>query len=226
MKKDNWAKIALVAVFVAANALGSGANVLASATSSFTQTINAGSLSVDIVDAAYAPVASPSVAMAAKTFSFSCQSSTGTLGTTTQQIYVKNPDAADSGWSVTLAASAPTAFWDSAGTDFDFNDPTGAGCTDGADTDTLKGQMSIDPSVGTLAVGQCASCAITSVTKGSASAFVETTTNSITILSGAAASNDIGDWKLSGVTVSQTIPAEQPAASDYNLNLTLSVTAS
>jgi len=200
--------------------------VLASATSNFTQTINAGTLSVDIVDASYVTVGSPSVAMSAVTFSFACQAATGTFGTASQVIYVKNPDAADNGWTVALAASDPTDVWDSAGTDFDFNDSTGSGCTDGADADSLGGQMTVDPSVGTLAVGQCASCVTTNVTKGSSAPFVQATTDSITILTGAAGSNDIGDWKLTGVSISQTIPAEQAVASDYDINLTLSVTAS
>src|SRR3989344_187805 len=187
--------------------------VFASATSNFTQTINAGSLAVDIVDASYVTVSSPAVAMGAVTFSFSCQTSTGTFGTASQVIYVTNPDAADDGWVASLAASDPTDFWDSGGTDMDFNDPTGspAGCADGADTDSLKGQMTVDPSVGTLAVGQCASCATTNITKGSSNAFNEGTVDSITVLTGAASSDDIGDWKLTGVSISQKVPAEQPA---------------
>lgn len=224
-KNDRLLKMGLALVLATANAFGGVGNVLASATSNFTQTINAGTLSVDIVDAAYATVASPSFALAARTFSFACQSSTGTFGTATQQLYVKNPDASDSGWTVALAASAPTAFWDSAGTDFDFNDPTSSGCTDGADADSLKGQMSIDPSGGTLAVGACSSCTATGVSKGSSSAFNQSTVDSITIMAGAAGSDDIGDWKLTGVAISQTIPGEQPAANDYNINLTLSITA-
>jgi len=198
------------------------------ATSSFTQAINAGTLTVDIVDGSYVTVASPAVAMGAATFGFSCQATTGTFGTASQQIYVKNPDAADNGWVVSLAASDPTDFWDSAGTDMDFNDPTTSGCGEsGTDADSLKGQMTVDPSVGTLAAGQCAGCVTTNVTKGSSAAFnQDTAANSITILTGAAGSNDIGDWKLTGVGISQTIPAEQPAASDYSIDLTLSIVAS
>jgi hypothetical protein len=143
--------------------------VLASPTSNFAFSVNPGTLSVDIVDAGYVTVASPSVTMSSKTFSFSCltggSASTGTFGTASQVIYVKNPDAADNGWTIALAASAPTAFWDSAGSDYDFNDPTTSGCGDSADADALKGQLTVDASVGTLAVGACASCATTSVTK-------------------------------------------------------------
>lgn len=85
--------------------------------------------------------------------------------------------------------------------------------------------MTIDASGGTLAVGACASCTTTNVTKGSSNAFVEGTTDTITILTGAAGSDDIGDWTLQGVSVSQEIPAEQPAASDYSIDMVLSIAA-
>jgi hypothetical protein len=108
----------------------------------------------------------------------------------------------------------------------DFNDPTTGGCADSGDADTLKGQLTVDSSGGTLAVGACASCATTSITKGSSSAYLQGSVDSITLLTGAAGSNDIGDWTLQGVSLSQTIPAETAAASDYNINMTLSVVAS
>ena len=220
--------LALTLAVVMTGGLGGATYVLASSTSNFTQTINPGTLSVDIVDGSYATVGSPTMAMTAATFSFSCQTITGTFGTASQQIYIKNPNAANNGWSVSLAAAATTNLWASAGTPFDFNDPTGSGCTDGTDADARGGQMTVDPSVGTLAVGQCATCATTNVTKGSSAAFSETgsVVNSITVLTGAALSDDIGDWKLTGVSISQKIPAEQPAASDYNINMVLTVAAS
>ena len=200
--------------------------VNAANTSNFQQTINGGSLSIDIVNATtYVPVGSPGVVFPAATFSFTCQTNTATLGTATEAIYIKNPDASDTGWVASIAGSSPTAIWDSAGVDYDFNDSSGSGCTDGADADSLGGQMTIDASVGTLAIGACASCATTNITKGSSTAFVEGTTNSITLLNAAAASSDIGDWKFTGVSVSQKIPAEQPAASDYDINMVVSIVA-
>lgn len=198
-------------------------SIYAASTSNFTQTINAGTLSIDIVDGSYASVGSPGVSFGATTFSFTCGSATGTLGTATQQIYVKNPDAADGGWTASIAGSAITAVWDGAAADYDFNDPTSAGCTDGADGDSVAGQMTVNASGGTLAVGSCSSCVTTNITKGTSSAFSQGTTDSITLLSAAAGSSDIGDWTLQGVSLSQTIPAEQPAASDYDINMVLSV---
>lgn len=213
------ATLGVVGFFV----LGSAGVVLASSTSNFQQTINPGTLAIDIVDGSYVAVGSPSVAMDVATFSFSCQTVTGSFGTSSQNIYVKNPDAADGGWTASLAGQATTNVWDSAGTDYDFNDASGTGCTDGVDADSIGGQLTIDPSAGTLATGQCIGCTTTNVTKGSSTAYVEGTTNSVTVLTGAAASSDIGDWKLTGVSVSQKIPAEQPAASDYDINLVLSI---
>jgi hypothetical protein len=202
----------------------------ASSTSTLNLNINSGTLLVDIADStnSYTTVASPSVTFSAASFSFACQSTTATFGTATQTIYVVNPDAADNGWTVTLAASSPTVVWDSAGSaaEFDFNDPTTAGCTDGGDTDTVGGQMTVDPSVATLAVGDCTSCVTTNVSLGSSSAFSEGVTNSITLLTGSSASNDVGDWEVTGIDLSQTLPAEQAAHADYSLSLTLSITAS
>src|SRR3989339_1551736 len=214
--------LALTLAVVMTGGLGGATYVLASSTSNFTQTISAGTLAVDIVDGSYVTVGSPTMAMSAAIFSFSCQTKTGSFGTASEQIYVSNPDAADNGWTVSLAAAATTDIWDSAGTDFDFNDSSGSGCTDGADAgDTVGGQMTVDASVATLAAGS-SGAATTNITKGSSAPFVEGTTDTITILTGAAGSADIGDWTLQGVSVSQKIPAEQPAARDYDINMVLS----
>jgi len=185
-----------------------------------------GTLTTDIVDASYVTVGSPTVAMNTATFNFTCQTVTGSFGTASQQIYINNNNGANNGWTLTVAAQATTNIWDSAGTDYDFNDPTGSGCTDGGDAgDSVGGQMTVDPSVATLAVGQCGSCTTANVSKGSSAAFNEGTTDTITLLSATAASDDVGDWKLTGVSISQKIPAEQPAASDYDINMVLTVTA-
>ncbi len=199
--------------------------VLASDTTNFQQTINAGTLSSDIVDASYVTVASPSVTMSPVSVSFSCQTTTGTFGTNSQRIYVSNPDGADGGWTLTVAASNTTDVWDSAGTDFDFNDAGGSGCTDGADADSLGGQMTINADAGTLNTGQCSGCVTTNITKGSSTAFSEGTVDSITLLTAAAGSDDVGDWYLTGATVSQKIPSQQPAANDYDVNMVITATA-
>jgi hypothetical protein len=213
--------LALTLAVVMTGGLG-GAYVLASGTSNFTQTINGGTLSTDIVDAGYVTVGSPTMAMTGATFSFACQAKTGSFGTATQQIYVVNPDIADSGWTLSLAAAATTDVWTSA-TPFDFNDPTSVGCTDGADADAVGGQMTVDPSGATIAQGQYAH-GVAGISLGSSSAFSEGVTNTITLMT-SDGTTDIGDWTLQNVSISQKIPAEQPAASDYDINMVLSVVA-
>jgi hypothetical protein len=201
-------------------------------TTDLTQTINAGTLATDIRDASRVTVASPAVAFSATTFSFDCLTGvarpSGTFGSNVERIYVDNPGAANDGWTLTLAATGgATDDWENAGVTqtYDFNDPAGApaGCADGGDADGISGQLSVDPSVGTLAT-DCGTCAATGITLGGASAYSEGITDSITLLNAAVGSDDTGRWYLTGVDMDQTIPAEQPNDS-YTLNMTLTVTA-
>lgn len=106
-------------------------------------------MSVDIVDSDGGPVGSPSVSMNSVIVTIGHQSATGVFGTAAQKIRVTNASGSAQ-WTLTLAADAgPAAFWDGTPDDYDFNDPT-ANAGDGADTDTLGGRMSLNPSVGTL----------------------------------------------------------------------------
>jgi hypothetical protein len=211
----------LITFVASATGIAHAANI-----SNFQQVINPGTLAIDIVDAGYVTVATPAVVFTPVNVSFSCQTSTGTLGTASQQVYISNPDAADNGWTASIAATAgATALWDSTGVDFDFNDPTGAGCTDGGDADFFAGQLSIDPSGATLANGQCVGCTTTAVTLGSSSAFNQGVTDSITLASAAAGADDVADYTIQGIDASQTIPSAQPAASDYDIDMTLSIVA-
>lgn len=180
-----------------------------------------GSLSVDIVDSGGASVASPSVVMNALTLSFAVQTATGTFGTSSQKVRVTNTTATAT-WTLSIAAVS-TAVWDSIGTDYDFNDPT-ANAGDGGDTDTVGGQMTLNPSAGTIAPQT--GCTTTGLTLGSSTAFNEGVTNSITLISAGASAGTNCYWDLTGVSISQTIPEEQPVASDYDINLTLSIVAS
>jgi len=204
---------------------------LASATSQFSQTINAGTLATDIRDASRVTIANPSVGFSAKTFSFDCQSggsaSTATFGSSSVRLYVDNPGAANNGWTLAIAASSTTATWANASSTqrMDFNDPTSSGCTDSADAgDTVGGQMTIDANAGTVTADYTGGNT-TGISKGASASFNEGSVDSITLLTGAAGSDDIGRWYLSGVNMSQTIPAQQVNDS-YSINLTLTVTAS
>lgn len=188
-----------------------------------TTTIEAsGSLTVDIVDAGGSTVASPSITMNPANFSFSNQTATGTFGTASQKIRVNNGTGTAT-WNLSLAASATTAFWNSAGTDYDFNDPTAA-AGDGADADSLGGQMTLNPSG--ITITPEGGCTSTNISGGSLSSFSEGVTDSITLASAASGADTGCYWDITGVSVSQTIPAEQPAASDYNIDMVLSIIAS
>lgn len=226
--KKKLAISALAGLFVFANVT----TAYAANTPTLNQAINAGTLFTDILDSGRVTVGIPAVAFGAKTFSFDCQyggsASTGTLGTNNERLYVVNPDAADIGWTLTIAAtSGATTLWQNGGAsqNYDFNDPAGAnpGCTDGGDADSRPGQLSIDPSASTINL-DCASCTSTGVTKGSASAFNQGTTDSVTIATASAASDDIWRGYFTGVALSQTIPAEQPADS-YSVNMTVTITS-
>jgi len=225
-----WKKVTVAIVACTVVVAGLSAAVSAARTPTLNQTISPGTLVTDILDGSRVAVASPSAAMGAKTFSFDCQSggsaSTGALGSGTERVYVINPNAANNGWSLTIAATAgATARWQNATTTYiDFNDPSGSGCSDGVgDADATAGQLTIDPSVSTITT-DCLTCNATNVTKGTSSGFDQGTVDSITLLNAAAASDDIWRGYLTGVGLSQTIPAEQPADS-YSINLTLTATA-
>jgi len=198
---------------------------LAQTTTNFTQTINSGTLSVDITDSDYETVAEPAVTMSDTAFSFSCQIVTGTFGTSSEQVYIQNPGAASGGWTVTLAASSTEDLWTSGGGEFfDFNDPGGSGCTDsGIDGDSFGGQMTVDPSGATLSAGSCSNCNTDDINLGSQASFEEDEIDSITIVTGAPESDDIGDWYIRGIQISQKIPGEQPPANDYSIEMMLSI---
>lgn len=204
-------------------------NVSAAPTSTFNQTINSGTLTTDILNASGVSVASPAVGLSAKAFSFTCQSggnaSTGTFGSDSERIYVTNGDAADGGWTLGIAATGgATAEWSNGGSHtYDFNDAGTSGCTDGVDTDTKAGQLTVNPSAGAITT-DCTSCTATSITQGSSAAFAEGTVDSVNLLTAASGADDVWKGYLTGAALSQTIPAETPAAS-YSLNMTLTAAA-
>lgn len=180
---------------------------------------SSGALTVDIVDSGGSSVASPTMAMTEATFSFNYQTGTGTFGVAAQKIRVQNTTA-NAKWNLTIAADlGATAFWDGASSDYDFNDPS-ASAGDGGDADSLGGQMTINASIGTLG----GTCSATDITKGSSASFSEGVTDSITLLTAGASADTSCYWDFTGVSISQTIPAEQPADS-YTISMTLTATA-
>ncbi len=185
-------------------------------------TSGGGALSVDIVDTGGTTVGSPSVPMSSVNFSFSDQTASGSFGTSTEKIRVDNGTGTAT-WTLSLAADdGPTAFWDSASADYDFNDPT-ASAGDGGDADSLGGQMTLDPSSATITPE--GGCTLTNISSGALSSFSEGVTDSITLASAASGADTGCYWDITDIDISQTIPPEQ-AADSYSIDMTLSIIAS
>lgn len=176
-------------------------------------------ISVDIVDSGGASVASPSIAFSTATTSFICQTTTGTFGVANEKIRVYNTGSNPS-WTLSLAAAAgATSSWSSS---YDFNDGSGSppGCGDGADTDSYIGQLSFDLS--NVTITPEGGCSSTGITVGSNASFAEGTTDSILIVQADGTADTGCYWDITGIDVSQTIPAEHPSG-NYSINMSLSV---
>jgi hypothetical protein len=160
------------------------------------------------------------VPLAIKSFQFTYQSSTGTLGVTNEKIRITNSTGTPA-WSLSIAATGgPTAFWDGASSDYDFNDGTSS-AGDGADSDSLGGQLSINPTVGTSTPQ--GGCTNTGITFGSSTAFNEITpVNSITLVTAGGSADTNCYWDIIDMDVTQTIPSEQ-LPSTYVIDLTLTI---
>lgn len=188
---------------------------LAANTPTLNQTVNVGTISTDILGADdTTPVASPTVSFTALNRAFTCQTSTGTLGDTNNRLYVTN-FAGGASWNLTIAAtSGSTAKWTSGGNNYAFNDATGSGCT--------NGQLTVNAATGTITTNCSSVCNGVTVSKGASTAFVSGTTDSVTLLSASSGAA----WKgyLTGVSLSQKVPAQQVAGS-YTLGMTLTATA-
>ncbi|MDD5731669.1 MAG: hypothetical protein PHU42_02145, partial [Patescibacteria group bacterium] len=160
-------------------------------------------------------------------FSFDCLTganrSDGTLGTNTQRVYVDNPNAVSGAWNLTMAATSTAVWTDGGSNSYDFNDPTGSGCTDSADADLVAGQMTVDPTVGSITTDYSGSD-VTGISLQSADAFAEGVKDSITLVAATAGSADIWRGYFKGIDIKNTIPAEQ-APAVYTLSFTLTATA-
>lgn len=210
---NNVDKISIIAVVFL---LGVGI-AMASDTTQLSQSIS-GTLDVQIVDASGNAVSSPNVAFDAKSFSMTFQTSAATLGTSTERLRVTNPSGTTDTWTLNVAAtSGATAIWSNGSSTYDFNDAT-AGAGDGADADSIGGQLTINPSAGTIA--GVSGTATANVSLGTSDSFVQATTDSIDLVSAAVGAQKPGQWDLTGVSLSQSIPAAQ-ATGSYNLELAL-----
>lgn len=207
MKKRLIAATAAVGAVVA---LAPAAYAATTYNSTLTQQITAGTISTSIRDAAGALVSAPTFAMSAVTVSNSVQTSTGTFGSNTQRITVDNPNGSVTGgaWTLTLNATVPgTSNWSDGTNTYAYN---GTAAT---------GQLTVNPAAGAVTAVTGGS---TGVTLGTSSAFTGTTPVTLATASTSAAS--IWNGYLTGVGLSQSIPASQPAGA-YTLPMTQTVTA-
>ncbi len=194
--------------------------------SNFTMSILPQPLAVNIVDEDYNPIDEPQVDFVELPYSPGCRQITTKLISDEQRLYVRNFDAAEGWWTVTISADDPTAVWSNGDYEFDFNDPTGDGCVDGDDADTLAGSMEIYTESDSLDSWLCPSCSPDFVEHVTSWVFDEEGwINSVTLVYATADSDNRGDWIMADIMVLQTIPASQPAVGDYEILLVLSITA-
>lgn len=165
-----------------------------------------GTLTVDIVDSGGTPVASPTVAFGAGAFSFSTQTSNGTLGAAAQKIRLSNTTSTPT-WALSVAAtSGPTTLWTTGSITYDFNDSA------------ANGRLTVDPSGATITPqGGCAS---TGISLGSSTAFNQGVSDSVTLATASGTTQTGCYWDFIGVSLTQDIPAKQ-AAGTYTISMTL-----
>lgn len=203
---EQWAK-SLFGVGVFLFCLATFKLALGASTYTFNLTVNAGTLSVDVVDASGVSVASPAVTFASVTTGFTVATSTGTLGTSSEKIRVSNPTQTAT-WSLTFAPTGTQALWFANGNTFGYKS-----------ADHSTGTMDVDPSTGTLA--GVSGCSTSNVSLGSAGYF-SPTSQSRTLASASSGAATFCQWDLTGVTIKQEVPSSQSSGS-YQIGMTVTV---
>ena len=203
----------LAAVF-AVTAMG-GVAFAATNTPNFTQQINPGVLAGKILNASGVEVTAPAVALSAKNFSFACQSSTGTLSTASERLYVENATAGTAnGWTMAINAATPgTDTFTSGANTMAYN---GTGCTDGSYAGTGQLSLSTDDSTVITDSGTAGTATI-----GGGGSF--TGESAITLMQGTAA-NAMWRGHITDIAVTQKIPPAQPAGT-YAMNFVVTTVA-
>lgn len=203
-------KIASALVVAAALVAAPSAYAALTDTTNLTQEITAGTLATFIGSDDTTEVASPNVDFSSVAVSTNQQTSTGTFGSASERIYVDNPGGANSGWTLALAATGgPTATWTNGSDTYPYNAAAAA-----------DGQLTLDPSVGSITA---TAGTTTGISLGTSDTY-DGGTSSILLMSAAAGSDDIHRVYLTGVDLSQVIPANTPAGT-YTLDFTQTVTA-
>lgn len=179
-----------------------------------------GSLTIDIVDSGGTSVSSPSSDFGSIFYDFFSQQANGTLLGGSDMVRVAN-DTANAAWSASIAAvSGSVATWSDGSNEFDYNDPT-ANAQDGGDTDSVGGQMTVDPSSSNISPET--GCSSTGISLGSATSFSEGVTDSISLFSASGSADTGCYWDFIDIDVDQTIPAEQPVGTNYSIDMSLTI---
>lgn len=164
-----------------------------------------GLLAVDIVDASNASVSAPSIVFPPKNFSFDPYQSSTTIGTTAQKIRVTNGKSTPT-WTLSLAASSPSALWTNGTDTYDFNGTA------------AQGRLTVTPTASTI-VGPTG-CPTTGLSKGSSTAFLQGVIDSVTLVNADSSATAGCYWDITGVGLAQDIPGGQPAGT-YTIDLVL-----
>ena len=167
----------------------------------------AGSVSSDIVDSSGTIVASPSISFSPANFWWSSQQPTGTFGISSQKIRVTNTRSTP-GWTLSIAAADNSSLWTNGINTYDFNDTASIG------------RMQVDPSVATITPQS--GCTTNSLTKGSATYFVQGLQDSISLIVAGSSAQTNCYWDITGIAMTQSIPASQPTG-NYALNMVVTV---
>lgn len=200
----------LVSGLVAFAVVATPAGVLAldTANSRLSQEIISGALTTSIRDSSGEEVDFPTFHMDPVTASTSVTTSTGTFGDNERRVTVDNPGATSGSWTLTWNATSPgSSTWSSGAAEYAYN-----GVTEG------EGQLTVDPTVGTLTSVTGGSAGITT---GGVATFTGTTP--ITLLAAGAGASNFWNGYITGIELSQTIPASQPLGT-YTLDMTQTVT--
>lgn len=148
-------------------------------------------------------------------------------GVDARNLYIANPDAAREGFTISIAATnGANAVWSQAGNSFvlDYNANDCSSVNKPLDIEGVTnygGRMYIDPSVAELRTGKCAGCSTNGLQLGTANHFEYGNIDSITLVQASSSADNIADYILNGIKVSQTIPA-MFSSGDYSLDMTIS----
>lgn len=177
--------------------------------STLTQQLNPGTISTSISDESGNLVSSPVFTMSPLVLSTSGQTSTGILGTNGQRIMVDNPGASINGgaWNLSISATNPASdMW---------ND--GNGHTYLYNGTSATGQLTVNPGTATLVANTGGTAGISLGTSNTFSG-----NSPITLIDASTSASAFWNGYITGVVMSQSIPAGQPVG-NYTLPMTQTV---